>query len=163
MNLTQLKTQIYYRDAKLPELTSNEVFMSLVDRAIVNVRGGLKAFTPNVFEGWLNSQTSPVTIPDDCIHNETPLFYTTNNTQFPISDDNWYRKADKWYFSGTLDILYPKDIARFTLMSTELPFKNRKSEEMLISEVMALIYRWHEENEATPSVTEAITQSNSIQ
>ena len=164
MNLTELKTHIYNRDAMLPPLTSDAQFMSLLDRAIVNVRSELREFEPEVFEVWLENQTSPLSFPSDYVRNEQVLFFPPDEYEIPYPDVDIYTKSGKWYVEDytPFNVRYTRDIPRFTAMTQDLPFTSRKCEEILISETMAMIYLWHNENEVIPSVTSAVDQANRI-
>jgi len=164
MILSELETQIYYRDAQLAQLPSDSVFMSLLDRAITNVRSELRYFEPDKLEVWIENQVSPVSFPDDLEISELAMFYPKGEYELPMGSQYISERNSKWYVEGFLEfsVKYSKHLPRFTAMTQDLVFKSRKSEEIIISEMMNLIYRWKEENESTPSVQEAIEQSNRV-
>ena len=160
MKLSELKAYIYQRDNQLPDVDDG-TFQGLLDRAIANVRGALMEFDSNAFHAQLSSQTAPVAFPDDLVQDEQTLFYQ-EGSDIIVSDDFINERLGVWSFNGTLDIVYPKNIARFSSMETVLPFKNRKSEEILISEMLALINLSYEQNENTAAVSNSISQSNRV-
>ena len=163
MTLTEFKSDIYTRDVQLPDV-SDTVFLSLLKRAIVNVRAELRDFEPDRFEEWLISQTSPVVYPANLVRNETVLFYPKDEYELPIGEQYISARGGSWYIEGftEFNIKYQKDIIRHTAMSESLVFTTEQAQEILISEMMALINEYYEENEATPSVTNALTQSNRV-
>ena len=165
ITFTQFKTDIYSRDVQLPELASDAVFFSLFKRAVVNVRTMLSSAEPSAFETWLEDQTSPVTFPADLNQDLTTLVFPAGEYKNPIAENYISTRNGKWYVDSyaTFNIKYPNDIAVFTSLTDTFPFKMEKCQEILISEMMALINAAYEENEAPPSVTNAITQSNRIQ
>lgn len=162
--ITEFKNDIYTRDVQLPEVASDAVFFSLLNRAIVNVRSLLRGFEPDKFETWLEDQASPVTFPADLVRGNTTLFFPKGEYQNPIGGQFISKRNGKWYVEGFDDftIKYPKDIARVSAFTDAFPFSEERSEEILISEMMALINGTLEENEATPAITNALTQSNRI-
>jgi len=162
--IADFKTDIYTRDVQLPELPSEGVFFSLLNRAITNVRSELRGFEPDKFETWLELQTSPVDYPSDLVKNETTLFYPKDEYSNPISIDYISERNGKWYVDDFLEfsIKYPRDIPRATSMTDSFPFTSEKAGEILISEMMALINGVYDVNEATPTIVNAITQSNRV-
>jgi hypothetical protein len=162
--ITEFKNDIYTRDVQLPEVASDAVFFSLLNRAIINVRPLLRGFEPDKFETWLENQTSPVTFPSDLVRGDTTLFFPKGEYKNPIGGQFISKRNGAWYVEGFDDftIKYPKDIQRVTAFSDAFPFSEERSEEILISEMMALINGTLEENEATPAITNALTQSNRI-
>lgn len=162
-----LKTLVFARDNQLPEVTDAQ-FLGFIDRAIVNVRAELKTFEPDAFEEFLESQSvtsSGYSFPADYARDEDPLFFVDGQKETPIPSDNWYERAGKWYLPSysTVNISYSKDIARQTSLAGTLPLSTRKAEEILISEIMALIYASNDENEATASYNNSLAQSNKVQ
>jgi len=165
ITFTTFKSDVYSRDVQLPDVSSDAVFFSLFKRAIVNVSNELRGFEPSAFEEWLEDQTSPVSFPDDLVQDKTTLFYPEGNFDEPIGIQFIKPRNGKWYVDSYLNfnIKYPKDIARATELKEDFPFKTEKAQEILISEMMALINLTIEENEAVSTVTNAISQSNRIQ
>ncbi|RLI72281.1 MAG: hypothetical protein DRP02_02385 [Candidatus Gerdarchaeota archaeon] len=164
VTLSEFQADIYTRDNQLPELPSDEAFYSLLKRAIVNVRSELRSFEPSVFEEWLENQTSPVAFPDDLVQNEIPLFYPKDEYKYPMGGQLITTRNGAWYIDGYTDfsVKYSKQLPRATSMDENLPFKMEKCQEILISEMMALINGTYEQNEAVATVTNALTQSNRV-
>jgi hypothetical protein len=162
--MSDFKTDIYTRDIQLPDLPSDASFFSLFNRAITNVRAELRGFEPDKFETWLEGQTSPVAFPSDLVKNEITLFYPKDQYQNPIGGQYISQRNGSWYVEAfaNFGIKYPNDIARITDLSDPFPFTSEKSEEILISEMMALINLAYEQNEATAATSNAITQSNRV-
>ena len=162
--MAEFKTDVYTRDIQLPDLPSDESFFSLFSRAITNVRAELRGFEPDKFETWLEDQTSPVAFPTDLVKNEITLFYPKDQYQLPIGGQYISMRNGSWYVEAfaNFGIKYPNDIARRTDMSDPFPFTSEKAEEILISEMMALINLAYEQNEATAAVGNAISQSNRV-
>lgn len=160
----QFKDDIYFRDVQLPDLPSDASFFSLLSRAMMNVREELKAFEPEVFEVWLQNQTSPVAFPTDLEKGELVLFYRKDEFRFPIGRQFLSSRMGSWYVESfdNFNIKYQKDIPRQTLFAADFPFTTVKAQEILISEMMALINLAYEENENTGAVANAISQSNRI-
>ena len=162
--IAEFKNDVYASDIALPDLPSDESFYVLFSRAISNVRAELRGFEPSRFETWLEDQTSPVAFPSDLVEGEPTMFYPHNEYEFPFASSEVIERNSTWIVQNytNFNIKYSKDIARVTSMSDAFPFRSEKCEAILIPEMIALIYGAYEQNEATPSVTNSLTQSNRV-